>query len=158
MTFEFFVHQENMVVKWLFSTILNSRVRVTQKACRLKCCAASNWYSVHTGPCHKIKFLEKHRQFASQKLEIHSLCVEAIESMRSNQSGEKCRITNCRPSSVNAGSTLLCKHRPNCTTVTLPSLTRARCWKSWMWYEHSIRNSMSTWRTCKEHQAVRNSF
>jgi len=42
-TFEFFVYRQNVMVNWLFSTILNTRVRVTHKACRLICCAASNW-------------------------------------------------------------------------------------------------------------------
>jgi len=44
MTFEFSVRRENLVVKWLFFAIPNTRVWVTQKACCLKCCAASNWY------------------------------------------------------------------------------------------------------------------
>jgi hypothetical protein len=59
-TFEFPVHRENMVVKWPFSAILKTRVRVK----------------------------EKQRQFTSQEVEVHSLCEEDNEHVRSNQFGE----------------------------------------------------------------------
>jgi hypothetical protein len=155
MTFEFSVHRENMVVRWLSTLLYHCKHR-----------KPVGWIAVELqtdtkyirGRVTKLRSSRSKGSSLHTKRKIHSLCEKAIESVRSNQFGELMPhhklpsfVSERKEHTSVQASTHL--HNRNLT-----SLNRARWWKRWMWHRHNIRNSMSTWRTCKEPQAVRKSF